>query len=103
MRLLAHAFIVAAVLLLQSAVAVRATEYPGWGDTGWVYEGKRDCCNEAIAIASQYSEQACTTSGGMPSPFVGGGQRGDCSWQITQDGNGYTMYRCYGQASIWCD
>jgi hypothetical protein len=39
----------------------------------------------------------------MPSPFVGGGQRGDCNWQITQDGSGYTMYRCYGQASIWCD
>jgi hypothetical protein len=99
-----HASIVTAILLLCLAAPVRATEYPGWGDTGWVYASKRDCCNEAIGIASQYSEQACTTSGGMPSPFVGGGgQRGSCSWQLMQDGEGNTMYRCYGEASIWCD
>ena len=86
-----------------TAVGAEASEYPGWGDTGWVYENKRDCCNDAIAIASQYSEQACTTSGGRPSPFVGGGQRGSCSSQWEQDGNGNMMYRCYGETSVWCD
>jgi len=103
MRLSANAAILAVGLLLGSAVGVRASEYPGWGDTGWVYASKRNCCNSAIAIASQYSEDACTNSGGVPSPFVGGGQRGSCSSQWTQDGNGYVMYRCYGEASIWCD
>ena len=83
-------------------VAAYATEYPGWGDTGWVYESKSACCNDAIAIAAQYSEQACSTSGGMPSPFDGA-QQGTCSWQWNQDGYGNTMYRCNGQSTVWCD
>jgi hypothetical protein len=68
-----------------------------------VYASKRECCNAAIAIASQYSEQACVTAGGRPSPFEGGGQRGSCSSQLAQGGDGNTMYRCYGEAAIWCD
>ena len=102
MRLSAHPAIVAAGLVL-GYVEVRATEYPGWGDTGWVFASKRECCNDAIAIASQYSEQACVTAGGRPSPFEGGGQRGSCSWQLAQAGDGNTIYRCYGEAAVWCD
>ena len=100
---LAHAALISVALLVGSAACTSATEYPGWGDTGWVYEGKRACCNDAISIAAQYSEQACTTAGGMPSPFAGEAQRGSCSWQWMQDANGYEMYRCYGQAAVWCD
>ncbi|MGH7893755.1 MAG: hypothetical protein ACREQL_03755 [Candidatus Binatia bacterium] len=103
MRLSAHVAILAIILVFRSADAVRASEYPGWGDTGWIYDGKRECCRQAIAIASQYSEQECLNTGGRPSPFVGGGQRGSCSWQSQQDGDGYTLNRCYGEASIWCD
>jgi hypothetical protein len=103
MRLRAYTPILALLVVAASAGLARASEYPGWGDTGWVYESKRECCNYAIEIASQYSEQACTTSGGMPSPFVGGGQRGSCSSQWTQDDNGYTWFRCYGETSVWCD
>ena len=103
MRPSAHAAILAAALVLGSVAGVRATEYPGWGDTGWVYAGKRECCNDAIAIASQYSEQECVTAGGRPTAFEGGGQRGSCSSQFAQAGNGNTMYRCYGEAAVWCD
>jgi hypothetical protein len=103
MRHVARAVILALLCLVGFAAGVQATEYPGWGDTGWVYESKRECCNYAIGIASQYSEQACSTSGGLPSPFDGGGQRGSCSAQWTQDASGYLMYRCYGEASVWCD
>jgi hypothetical protein len=99
----ARALMLAVVLLFGSAAVIRASEYPGWGDTGWVYASKRDCCNGAIGIASQYSEEACTNSGGRPSPFEGGGQRGSCSSQWTQDADGNLLYRCYGQASVWCD
>lgn len=90
------------VLSLAAGTVAYATEYPGWGDTGWVYESKSACCNDAIAIASQYSEGACTTSGGRPSPFEGV-QQGTCSWQWNQDGDGNTVYRCYGQSTVWCD
>ena len=103
MRRILLASIVAAALLVLDTRASRASEYPGWGDTGWVYENKRECCNEAIGIASQYSEQECNTSGGRPSPFEGVGNRGTCSWQMTQDGYGNTLNRCYGQAAVWCD
>src|SRR5262249_29565109 len=72
MRRSMHIAMLAAGVLLAAAVGARATEYPGWGDTGWVYASKRECCNEAIGIASQYSEQACATAGGTPSPFDGG-------------------------------
>jgi hypothetical protein len=95
-------FALATCLLLGAAAAAHATEYPGWGDTGWVYASKRDCCNQAIAIASQYSAQACVTAGGNPTSFVGGGQRGSCSAQWQQDDAGALVYRCYGEASVWC-
>jgi hypothetical protein len=92
-----------ATALILFAAGARATEYPGWGDTGWVYASKRDCCNSAIDIAASYSSQACTTSGGFPSTFAGAAQRGTCSAQWQQDEDGNLLYRCYGQASVWCD
>jgi hypothetical protein len=95
-------FALAAGLLVGVAGAAYATEYPGWGDTGWVYASKRECCNGAITIASQYSAQACITSGGTPTSFVGGGQRGSCNTEFMQDDDGALMYRCYGEASVWC-
>jgi hypothetical protein len=92
---------VAAVLLLSSGIAARAAQYPGWGDTGWVHASKRECCNEAIAIAAEYSAQACMTAGGLPRSFAGSSQRGTCSAEWMQDG-GAILYRCYGEASVWC-
>jgi len=93
-----------AVALLTFAGRALATEYPGWGDTGWIYASKAYCCNEAIRIASGWSEEACANTGGVPSPFAGGaGHRGSCSWQSMQDPNGTMMNRCYGEASVWCD
>jgi hypothetical protein len=90
-----------ATVLLSAGGAV-ASQYPGWGDTGWVYASKRECCNAAINIAAQYSEQACVTVGGVPSPFAGASQRGTCSADWTQDDNGNMLYRCYGEAAVWC-
>jgi hypothetical protein len=92
-----------ALLLAAGIVSVaRAAQYPGWGDTGWVYASRRECCNAAIAIASDYSAQACVTSGGVPRPFQGGGQRGTCQIEWTQAGDGGMLYRCYGEVATWC-
>jgi hypothetical protein len=90
------------VALVLSAAAVEAAQYPGWGDTGWIYASKRECCNEAIDIAADYSANACVTAGGMPRPFAGASQRGTCSSEWSQDEDGGMMYRCYGEASVWC-
>jgi len=47
--------------LALGAAAVRAAQYPGWGDTGWVYASKRECCNAAIDIAAQLARVPCKT------------------------------------------
>src|SRR5262245_49926550 len=102
MRVFARALALAGTtLLLLTATGARAAQYPGWGDTGWVYASKRECCNAAIEIAAQYSAQACVTAGGVPKSFAGSSQRGTCSAEWMQ-GQGGLVYRCYGEASVWC-
>jgi hypothetical protein len=94
--------ILSALLVASFAGTASATQYQGWGDTGWIYASKYECCNQAIAIASQYSAQACVTAGGSPQSFAGGGQRGSCTADFQQDDQGNMMYRCYGEAAVWC-
>ena len=89
-------------LVLLAATGARAAQYPGWGDTGWVYASKRECCNAAIAFANEYSAQACVIAGGVPKGFSGGVQRGTCQPEWSQDEDGYVLYRCYAEASVWC-
>ena len=94
-------FVVATFVLFTGAIA-GAAQYPGWGDTGWIYASKRECCNEAIDIAADYSADACRTAGGIPRPFAGASQRGTCSAEWSQDEDGTMMYRCSGEAAVWC-
>lgn len=101
MRNATGAATLAAAILLGRALDAGAAQYPGWGDTGWVYASKRECCNAAIAIAQDYSMNACATAGGVPRP-TSGAQRGSCQWEWTQDTGGEMLYRCYGESSIWC-
>ncbi len=91
----------AATALLVAAAGARAAQYPGWGDTGWVYASKRECCNAAIDIAAEHSANACVTTGGVPRSFAGASQRGTCSAEWMQH-DGSLLYRCYGEASVWC-
>src|SRR5262245_2273622 len=88
--------------LFLAAPAARAAQYPGWGDTAWVYSSKRDCCSAAIEVAASYSAEARVTSGGVPRPFRGSTERGTCRAEWQQDGNGGVMYRCSGEAYVWC-
>lgn len=94
----------ALAFLAAMSMGVRATaaQYPGWADTGWVHTSRRECCNSAIAIAIDYSAQACVNSGGVPRPFRDGVQRGTCQLQWDQDAAGGMLYRCYGEATTWC-
>lgn len=91
----------AVALLLLAATGARAAQYAGWGDTGWVHASKRECCNAAIEIAAEYSAEACVTAGGVPRAFAGASQRGTCSAEWMQH-EGSLLYRCYGEASVWC-
>ena len=92
-------------LTIAAALAVGAvadaTQYAGWGDTGWTHTSKRECCNDAIAIAEGYSIQTCVEMGGRPRRSYGT-RRGTCRADWTQDGAGGLLYRCYGEAEVWC-
>jgi len=95
------ALVIATTALLVSPAG--AAQYPARSDTDWVYASKRDCCDGAIAMAQQYSMDACRTSGGMPSGMRGGVQRrGFCTWQSTQDASGAVLFRCQAEASAPC-
>ena len=94
MRTSAGALILGAGFLLVGAAVTRAAEYPGWGDTGWEYASKRECCAAAIEIAASYSATAGTNSGGVPRLFRGATERGTCSAEWTQDDA--------VRASVWC-
>lgn len=91
-----------ALLGLSLATVAGAAGYQGWGDTGWNYYSRRDCCDGAIAIAQQYSSDACLDSGGVPRPPFNGGQRGSCTVQWMQTDDGGMLYRCSGEATLWC-
>jgi hypothetical protein len=93
----------AALALLLLVPPALAGQYPGHGDTGWVYVGKRDCCNEAIALAQADSAAVCRNTGGTPAPMHGGVQRrGQCAWESAQDDDGVTAFRCQAEATVWC-
>jgi hypothetical protein len=83
------------------ATPVWAAQYPGWGDTGWGFYSKRDCCAQAIALAQQDSADRCATAGGRPRP-TSGIQRGSCEWEWTTDDWGRQMYRCASESAVWC-
>ncbi len=100
MHVITRAASAAAVCLVLAGTA-GAAQYPGWGDTGWVYASKRECCRAAIDGAAQYSAQACIGAGGVPRTFAGASQRGTCSTEWTQH-DGAILYRCYSEASVWC-
>ena len=92
---------VIAISLTAATPEVEASEYPGWGDTGWMYASKRECCNAAVAIAQEYSMEACLGVGGLPRPMRGAA-RGSCEAQWTQAPDGGVLYRCFSESAVWC-
>jgi len=96
-------FLSSLALSVVTAGTASAGQYPGRGDTGWIDAGKRECCNEAIALAQQDSAMVCRNVGGTPTPLRGGVQRrGFCQWESTVDDDGVTLFRCYAEATIPC-
>jgi hypothetical protein len=90
-------------LIALAASDAAAGQYPGRGDTGWVLAGKRDCCNEAIALAQQDSAAVCHSVGGSPNPMRGGVQRrGYCQWESAVGNDGLTRFHCWAEATIPC-
>ncbi len=92
-----------ACALAATATVASARQYPGRGDTGWIYASKRDCCDEAIGRAQEDSAAVCHNTGGIPKAMRGGVQRrGSCEWESRTDANGDVVFRCLAEATVLC-
>jgi len=102
LRAIRIAFGIACALATTATVA-SARQYPGRGDTGWIYASKRDCCNEAIGRAQEDSAAVCHNAGGIPKAMRGGVQRrGSCEWESNRDAAGDVVVRCTAEATVLC-
>jgi hypothetical protein len=90
-----------AVAVIAFAVPVMGAQYPGWGDTGFSFYSKRDCCQYAMALAHDDSAARCLDSGGTPKPFSGG-RRGTCQWEWMTDEYNQQIFRCVSETAVWC-
>jgi hypothetical protein len=97
----ALAFLLGVAACFATGTAVLAAQYPGWGDTGWDYGSRRECCDAAIALANQDSANRCIESGGIPRATTGV-RRGSCTTDWTYDDEGGQLLRCYSETAVWC-
>lgn len=89
------------VAAIAVAVPALAAQYPGWGDTGFSFYSKRECCAYAIALAQENSAAVCVETGGIPKPFSGT-RRGSCQWEWMTDEYNQQIFRCVSEAAVWC-
>ena len=90
---------VAWVVLLAATPAL-ATSYKGWGDTGWNFYDKRECCEEAVWLAQEDSIRLCEMAGGN-AKVRSGSTRGLCDWDARGDARD-RVYRCTANAEVYC-
>lgn len=96
----------APLLLLGAAFALMldarpaSASYPGYGDTGWTHDNKRDCCEDAGWLAQEDSALRCQDAGGRPK-VRSGSIRAQCDWDA-QGGGRDRVYRCTARTSVDC-
>jgi hypothetical protein len=77
-----------------------AEYFAGYGDTGWSFDNKRDCCDEAIALAQDHSMLLCENAGGH-ARVRSGSRRGNCESDARGNGR-HRIYRCTARADVYC-
>jgi hypothetical protein len=97
-RLFALALIV--VVTLTGGVAT-AGSYKGYGETDFVHTRKRDCCEDALALAAENSARSCERAGGF-ADYDPRRLRGSCSSTSRRDGHGNSWYSCRSSVSVRC-
>ena len=98
-RLPLGAALLAAAVLLTPAVGL-ATSFEGYGETGWDYDNKRDCCDDAVYFAQDHAIAYCEESGGQ-ARVRSGSARGSCDWDAR--GASYDrVYRCTARTRVDC-
>ena len=87
-------------VVLLAATPALATSYKGWGDTGWNFYDKRECCEEAVWLAQEDSIRLCEMAGGN-AKVRSGSTRGLCDWDA-RGGTRDRVYRCTANAEVYC-
>jgi hypothetical protein len=90
-----------AVTLLAAPAVAHAGSYTGRGETGWDYDNKAYCCEDAVAAAQEDSARACEQAGGYPD-FRRSSARGRCDWDVQRTRGAGSVYRCSATASVYC-
>ena len=90
-----------AVTLLALPAVVCASSYEGYARTGWNYDNKSYCCEDAVIAAQDNSARACERTGGY-ADFRRSSARGRCDWETARGGSGGRVYRCSAKASVHC-
>ena len=85
---------------LGGAMPAHAGSYYGWGDTGWAFYDKRECCEEAVWLAQEESISLCENAGGH-AKVRSGSTRGMCDWDARGDSRD-RVYRCTAKANVLC-
>lgn len=92
--------LLALLALLAAPGLAEAASYKGWGDTGWNFDNKRDCCEEAVWLAQEDSIRQCLDAGGRPK-VRSGSTRGLCDWDA--EGSSFDrVYRCTANSEVYC-
>ncbi len=91
----------AATILSMAAAASAAGGYKGYGSTGYEFDRKRDCCEEALLRAADDSAGACRRAGKLPD-YDPRRLRGSCKSEWRQDGRGTVWYACESAVSVPC-
>ena len=94
------AALLAFATVVSAAAPAAAGSYKGWGDTGWSFDNKRDCCEEAVWLAQEDSIARCERTGGW-AKVCSGSTRGLCDWDARGNGDN-RVYRCTAEASLYC-
>lgn len=95
-----HPVAVLAAVLLWSQVPAAASDYTGWGDTGWNHDNKRDCCEDAVWLAQEDSIRRCELTGGQ-ARVRSGTMRGFCDWEARGDRRN-EVFRCKADTKVEC-
>jgi hypothetical protein len=99
LRRIAPALIGLAIAALPTIAT--AARYNGYGDTGFGYINRAECCEEAIFRAQDDSGLACERVGGYPD-YPRSGARGRCETERKRGSNGQTIFRCTATAAVDC-
>ena len=93
--------LLACVVAAAIATPAAAGNYIGYGETGFSFSRKRDCCDAALEAAGRDSARACESAGGW-ADYDPRRLRGQCDTDWRQSSDGSVWYGCTAKTSVRC-